>query len=82
MWIRFGVERPDGVEPVEVRGCHIMTPETGHSTHYFFYGSRNFLVDDAQFSSISRIHDRPQRRATPSPPPKGAGKLGAARAFP
>lgn len=29
------------------RGCHIMTPETETSTHYFWANSRNYRCDDA-----------------------------------
>lgn len=29
------------------RGCHIMTPETAHSTHYFWANGRNYRRDDA-----------------------------------
>lgn len=32
--------------PLETPGVHIMTPETEHSTHYFWSNSRNFRLDD------------------------------------
>jgi phenylpropionate dioxygenase-like ring-hydroxylating dioxygenase large terminal subunit len=29
-----------------IQGCHMMTPESATSTHYFHCGTRNFAVDD------------------------------------
>jgi phenylpropionate dioxygenase-like ring-hydroxylating dioxygenase large terminal subunit len=41
-----------------IEGCHMMTPETATSTHYFHCGTRNFAVDDvaltAQRAQIAR----------------------------
>jgi len=54
MYIRFAVESPEDGAPIEVRGCHLMTPETERSSHYFFFGSRNFLVDDAALTAFSQ----------------------------
>jgi phenylpropionate dioxygenase-like ring-hydroxylating dioxygenase large terminal subunit len=43
---------PEGLEQGPTGwAMHIMTPETEHSTHYFFGGVRNFLVDDEEFTS-------------------------------
>jgi vanillate O-demethylase monooxygenase subunit len=33
-------------QPLLIAGCHMMTPETAASTHYFHCGTRNFAVDD------------------------------------
>jgi vanillate O-demethylase monooxygenase subunit len=54
MYIRMEVRVSEGADPVEVRGCHLMTPETEHTTHYFFAGTRNYLVDDQKFTDMGR----------------------------
>jgi phenylpropionate dioxygenase-like ring-hydroxylating dioxygenase large terminal subunit len=46
--------RPAGGAPgpvLVIEGCHMMTPETLASTHYFHCGTRNFAVDDAALTA-------------------------------
>jgi len=38
-------------EGIDTWNAHIMTPETEHSTHYFYVNSRNFKVDDAGYNA-------------------------------
>jgi vanillate O-demethylase monooxygenase subunit len=52
MYIRMIVKASEDAQPVEVRGCHLMTPETENTTHYFFAGTRSYLVEDCKFSDV------------------------------
>jgi phenylpropionate dioxygenase-like ring-hydroxylating dioxygenase large terminal subunit len=36
----------NGAKPISTTSYHIMTPESGTSTHYFHSGTRDFCVDD------------------------------------
>lgn len=54
MIIRFACQPPGAAEPLEVRGCHLMTPEDEGHTHYFFLGGRNFLQDNEEYSRIAK----------------------------
>jgi len=47
--------RPLGAEqPLAGYGCHLMTPQDEQTTHYFFFGTRNFPVDNTELTRISR----------------------------
>jgi vanillate O-demethylase monooxygenase subunit len=48
-----GIPR-EAEQPLEVYGCHLMTPQDEHTTHYFFVGARNFLLENAELTRISR----------------------------
>lgn len=37
------------------RNAHIMTPETGMSTHYFYCNSRNYRVEDAAYNAALAV---------------------------
>jgi len=45
-----GTGAPEGhrLDAAEFFGCQAITPETEHSTHYFFQQSHNFALDDAR----------------------------------
>lgn len=45
---RAGRPREEGIDTWSV---HIVTPETGRSTHYFFFNTRGFRVDDADYNT-------------------------------
>ena len=38
-------------EGIDTWNAHIMTPETQHTTHYFYVNSRNFKVDDGDYNA-------------------------------
>lgn len=38
-------------EGIDTWNAHIMTPETGSSTHYFYVNARNYKTDDADFNA-------------------------------
>jgi phenylpropionate dioxygenase-like ring-hydroxylating dioxygenase large terminal subunit len=38
---------------IETMNAHIMTPETERRTHYFFFNSRNFKIQDAVYNARS-----------------------------
>ncbi|AOY96960.1 LysR family transcriptional regulator [Cupriavidus sp. USMAA2-4] len=45
-----GTGAPEGhrVDAAEFRGCQALTPETEHSTHYFFAHPHNFAIDQPE----------------------------------
>ena len=47
---------PQGRPQFEIRTCHIPTPETHGSTHYFIVHSRDFALDDAGVTEFMREH--------------------------
>lgn len=54
MMIRFACQPPGAEEPLEVRGCHLMTPEDENTTHYFFLGGRSFLQENEEYTRIAK----------------------------
>lgn len=54
MRIRFNCRQVGAEHAFEVGGCHLMTPEDEDSTHYFFLGTRNYLMEDAEFNRMTR----------------------------
>jgi vanillate O-demethylase monooxygenase subunit len=52
MTLRFGATaagRPRE-EGIDTWSAHIVTPETARSTHYFYFNTREFRVDDAEYN--------------------------------
>jgi vanillate O-demethylase monooxygenase subunit len=52
MALRFGAT-PAGrprEEGIDTWNAHIVTPETARSTHYFYFNTRDFRVDDAEYN--------------------------------
>jgi phenylpropionate dioxygenase-like ring-hydroxylating dioxygenase large terminal subunit len=45
-----GKSREDGID---TWNAHIMTPENDARTHYFYCNSRNYMMDDADFNTLS-----------------------------
>ena len=43
--VRAGTPEQEGIRR---EGSHLLTPETEHTTHYFFSNSRNYRVDDPE----------------------------------
>ena len=54
MMIRFSCRPTGAAEPFEVRGCHLMTPENETSTHYFFVGTRTYLLENTEYTRIQK----------------------------
>ena len=54
MLIRFACQPLGAEQPLAGYGCHLMTPQDEQTTHYFFVGTRNFLVDNTELTRISR----------------------------
>lgn len=54
MHLSAGVTQPGAPhsEGVSSSNLHIMTPESDHTTHYFFANTRSFLQEDADFNSF------------------------------
>jgi phenylpropionate dioxygenase-like ring-hydroxylating dioxygenase large terminal subunit len=53
MKLRFGATttgRPRE-EGIDTLAAHIATPETAHSTHYFYFNTRSFRLDDAEYTA-------------------------------
>ena len=49
--VPVGAPRDGSVNRMTTLNTHIMTPETGRTTHYFFATTRDFMVDDAEFNA-------------------------------
>jgi phenylpropionate dioxygenase-like ring-hydroxylating dioxygenase large terminal subunit len=45
-----GASRDGPLNNMNTRNTHVMTPETGRTTHYFFATTRDFAVDDVAFN--------------------------------
>lgn len=54
MFLRFGCRPAGAAETFEVHACHLMTPEGESSTHYFFLGARNYLIEDTEYTRIQQ----------------------------
>ncbi|WP_336964556.1 hypothetical protein [Sphingobium aquiterrae] len=50
-------DAPDA-PPFVSEACHLMTPETETTTHYFHCGVRNFAVDDVELTTARRAFAR------------------------
>ncbi|QIB64917.1 aromatic ring-hydroxylating dioxygenase subunit alpha [Kineobactrum salinum] len=66
-----GADREGPLNNMNTMNAHIVTPETGLTTHYFFATTRDFAVDDAEFNEkfartrnqIFSTEDEPMIRA-------------------
>jgi vanillate O-demethylase monooxygenase subunit len=46
-----GAQQGQRVDAAEFRGCQAITPETAHSTHYFFAHPHNFAIDQPEVTA-------------------------------
>lgn len=56
--VRFSdADIPETEQPIyEIRTCHVPTPQTHGSTHYFIVHSRDFAIADERMTSFMREH--------------------------
>ena len=57
MILGFGIS-PAGLsreEGIETWNCHIVTPETARSTHYFYFNTREYRVDDGAYNDALAV---------------------------